>query len=53
MQVAWTISIDEYLIPVIRQLGQAENRNPSNMAETLLREALEGRTEAKAEAEKG
>ncbi len=39
-QVRHVVSIDEELIPIIRKLGKVENRNPSNMFETLIREAL-------------
>ena len=44
-QVPYPISIDEELIPIIAGLAQAENRNKSNMTETLIREALQGRTD--------
>ena len=44
-QVRFAISIDEDLLPVIGKLAETENRNPSNMTETLIREALRGRDE--------
>lgn len=36
-------TIDEELMRRIRQLAEAENRNLSNMVETLLTEAMEAR----------
>ena len=43
MQVGCNLSINDEVLAAVDALSKADNRNRSNMAETLIREAIQAR----------